>query len=66
MIPDEMQKERIPWTQLCKHIKDTAAHDLLDKMLELDHTKRIKATDLCKHYFFDEIRSDREKLDCLN
>ena len=46
MIPDEMQKEQIQWTELCTHIKDSVAHDLLSKMLELDHTKRIKATEV--------------------
>lgn len=34
-------------------------------MLELDHTKRIKATEVLKHPFFDEIRKEREELDAL-
>ena len=55
LIPDEMQKEKIPWGQLCK-IQDQEAFDLLDKMLELDHTKRIKASDALKHPFFKEVR----------
>ena len=45
LVPDEMQKDKIGWDQLCK-IKDPDAFDLLDKMLELDHTKRIKATEV--------------------
>lgn len=46
LIPEEMQKERISWKELCQHITDPNAHDLLDKMLELDHAKRIKATEI--------------------
>ena len=42
LIPDEMQKERIDWKEICK-IQDDAAFDLLNKMLELDYTKRISA-----------------------
>jgi serine/threonine protein kinase len=52
LIPDEMQKEKIAWSQLCK-VQDPKAFDLLDKMLELDHTKRIRACDALKHPFFD-------------
>ena len=54
MIPDEMSKERFPITEVCK-IHDNDAFDLLDKMLELDHTKRISASAALKHPFFDEI-----------
>jgi serine/threonine protein kinase len=54
-----MQKEKIPWSEICK-IHDSLAFDLLDKMLELDHTKRISATDALSHPFFDEIRPLRE------
>ena len=32
LIPDEMQKTKIPWTEICKE-KDNDALDLLDKML---------------------------------
>jgi serine/threonine protein kinase len=32
-------------------------------MLELDHTKRIKASDILKHPFFDEIRDERKVMD---
>ena len=63
LIPDEMQKERIPWEKVCGRIHDKDAHDLLDKMLELDHTKRIKATDVLDHAFFNEIREERSRLD---
>ena len=63
LIPDEMQKERIPWEKTCARIKDPQAHDLLDKMLELDHTKRVKAVDVLDHPFFDEIRDERKTLD---
>lgn len=58
-----MQKERIPWSKVCSRITDPSAHDLLDRMLELDHTKRIKATEVLDHKFFDEIRAEREMLD---
>ena len=55
LIPDEMQKEKIPWGDICK-IHDNLAFDLLDRMLELDHTKRISAKDALQHPFFDDIR----------
>jgi serine/threonine protein kinase len=55
MIPNEMQKEKIPWNELCK-TSDPQAYDLLDKMLELDHTKRIKPCEVLDHPYFDEIR----------
>ena len=40
LIPDEMQKERLRWKEICQ-MQDDAAFDLLSRMLELDHTKRI-------------------------
>lgn len=55
LIPDEMQKDKVPWTEICK-IHDPQAFDLLDKMLEMDHTKRISAEDCLKHPFFDTVR----------
>ena len=55
LIPDEMAKERFPWSDICK-IHDPQAFDLLDKMLHLDHRHRITAEDALKHPFFDEIR----------
>jgi serine/threonine protein kinase len=63
LIPDEMQKEKIPWNVLCQKVNDPQAFDLLDKMLELDHTKRIRAADAIKHEFFDSIRQEREQMD---
>ncbi len=56
LIPDEMQKEKIPWTEICK-IHDSNAFDLLDKMLELDHTKRISAKDALNHPFFNDTEA---------
>jgi serine/threonine protein kinase len=61
MIPDEMQKEKIPWDQICK-INDPAAHDLLNRMLELDHSKRISAADSMNHKFFDSIRTNESQM----
>jgi serine/threonine protein kinase len=57
LIPEEMQKEKINWSTLCK-TTGPQAYDLLDKMLELDHTKRIKASDAMKHPFFNSIRNE--------
>ena len=59
LIPEEMNKERHEWDEICK-IKDPQAFDLLEKMLELEHPKRITAADALKHPFFDEIRDDVE------
>jgi len=61
LIPEEMQKDKIPWTQLCQKITDPQAFDLLEKMLELDHTKRIKASEALKHPFFTAIRAEKER-----
>jgi serine/threonine protein kinase len=55
MIPDEMQKERVPWSQICE-IKDEVAYNLLDKMLCLDASKRISAKDAIEHEWFNEVR----------
>lgn len=57
LIPDEMQKEKIPWSELCK-VKDPDGFDILDKMLELDHTKRISAANSLLHPFFDSVREE--------
>jgi hypothetical protein len=32
-------------------------------MLELNHTVRIKASEILKHSFFDEIRDERKVMD---
>jgi len=57
LIPDEMIKDKIPWQDICKLV-DSDAFDLLDRMLELDHTKRISARDALKHNFFSSISSE--------
>lgn len=54
LIPDEMNKDPIGWDTVCKET-DPKAIDLLSKMLELDHTKRISADNALKHPFFEEI-----------
>jgi serine/threonine protein kinase len=61
LIPEDFNKERIPWTEICK-IHDEQAFDLLNKMLELDHTKRISAADALNHSFFNQEPS-HSKLD---
>ena len=53
-----MKKEKIPWSEILT-FKDPQAYDLLDKMLELDHTKRIRASEAIEHPFFDEIRAEK-------
>lgn len=55
LIPEEMQKERIPWSALCVR-NDPQAIDLLNKMLELDHSKRISAAEALAHPYFDSIK----------
>lgn len=62
LVPDEMQKERIAWAELCK-VKDEAAWELLDRMLELDHTKRIRAGEVLQHRFFDSVREERRRME---
>jgi len=32
-------------------------------MLELDHTKRIKPSEVLDHPYFNEIRQEREQID---
>jgi len=54
LIPDEMNKDPLPWNEVCKE-KDPQAIDLLTKMLELDHIKRISAENALKHPFFDDM-----------
>ena len=58
LIPEEMQKSKIPWTDICQ-IKDPKALDLLDKMLELDCSKRITPQEALNHSFFDSVREDK-------
>lgn len=54
LIPDEMQKERLRWKEICQ-MQDDAAFDLLNRMLELDHTKRISPDQVLQHPFFKSI-----------
>lgn len=65
LIPEEMQKERVDWKDICKH-HDDEAFDLLNKMLELDHTKRIMPDAALKHPFFsrymNELNSPPERI----
>lgn len=60
-----MQKERVDWKDICKH-HDDEAFDLLNKMLELDHTKRIMPDAALKHPFFsrymNELNSPPERI----
>ena len=58
LIPDEMDKEKVDWNDICK-MHDPQAYELLDQMLELDHTKRITAHQALRHPFFDEIRAEK-------
>jgi len=46
-----------------RHLVDDNALDLLDKMLEYDHSKRITAAEALKHPYFDEVREGIRKQD---
>ena len=57
LIPDVMRKERIEFKEICK-IQDASALDLLNRMLELDHKKRITAEEALRHSFFSKIYAE--------
>jgi serine/threonine protein kinase len=52
-----MRKERIEFKEICK-IQDASALDLLNRMLELDHKKRITAEEALRHSFFTKIYAE--------
>jgi len=43
-----------------KHLVDDDVIDLLEKMLEYDHIKRVTASEALKHKYFDEIRLEKK------
>lgn len=55
LIPEEMQKEKVDWRDICK-LHDESAYDLLNRMLELDHAKRITPAEALKHPFFRPVQ----------
>ncbi len=55
LIPEEMQKEKVDWREICK-LHDDSAYDLLNRMLELDHAKRITPAEALKHPFFRPVQ----------
>ena len=62
LIPEEMQKTKIAWTDIIHYKSDVQAQDLLNRMLELDAAKRISPQEALNHPFFDSIRTpDAEK-----
>ena len=52
--------ERVPFTDFIndsnRHLVDSEVIDLLEKMLVIDHTERITASEALQHSYFDDVR----------
>lgn len=52
---------KIPFEKIAKNVS-AEAYDLLEKMLEIDYSKRITADDALKHPYFSDLHSEEDEV----